>query len=222
VEELSLDLDTDGMPSRWEDTLDNMLWHELLLPFIGVKKLRIGSSLTFELSQALESVAGGLVPDFLPELQELDVQLVMNHAKKAFSAFIEARESDDRPVYLLTPDRRVPLPYWSNSSSADSLDDRSSSLWFGSLNLEETDPAQRAPSSLPTYGLEPEQREKTGIPWLSLNWEEPEPEPNMGRPRPESLDRGESTEVSPDWPYPIPRPESRALQKASSFDQVSF
>jgi hypothetical protein len=45
VEELTLDLNADGMPSNWENTFDNMLWHELLLPFIGVKKLHIGRSL---------------------------------------------------------------------------------------------------------------------------------------------------------------------------------
>ena len=103
VEELTLDLDVDGMPSDWENTLDSMLWHELLLPFIGVKKLHIGSSLTLELSQALESVAGGLVLELLPELQELEVQLEIDDAKKAFSAFVETRESVGRPVHLLVP-----------------------------------------------------------------------------------------------------------------------
>ena len=103
VEDLTLDLDTDGMPSDLEDTLDNMLWHELLLPFTGVKRLHIGSSLALELSQALESVGGGLVLELLPELQELDVQLENDHAKKAFSAFVETRNSVDRPVNLLTP-----------------------------------------------------------------------------------------------------------------------
>jgi hypothetical protein len=101
VEELTLDLDPGGMPSDWENTLDRMLWQELLLPFIGVKRLHIGSSLTLQLSQALESVAGGLA--VLPELQELEVQLEIGHAKHAFSLFIGARESAGRPVHLLVP-----------------------------------------------------------------------------------------------------------------------
>ena len=103
VEELTLDLDVDGMPSDWENTLDNMLWHELLVPFIGVKKLHIGSSLTLELSQALKSVTGELVLELLQELQELGVQLSIDHAKNAFSDFIVTRESVGRPVRLLTP-----------------------------------------------------------------------------------------------------------------------
>ena len=45
VEGLTVDLDVDGMPTDWENTLDVTLWHEFLLPFTGVKKLDIGSSL---------------------------------------------------------------------------------------------------------------------------------------------------------------------------------
>ena len=101
VEELTLDLNVDGMPSDWGNPLDNMLWYELLLPFIGVKELHIGSSLTSELSQALELVAGGLVLELLPELQNLGVQLEIDDAKRGFSAFIETWESVGRPVHLL-------------------------------------------------------------------------------------------------------------------------
>ena len=103
IEELTLDLDVNGIPLDWENTLDSVMWHELLLPFIRAKKLHIGSSLALELSRALELVAEGLVPELLPELQELDVTLENDHAKKAFSRFIETRESTGRPVHLWTP-----------------------------------------------------------------------------------------------------------------------
>ena len=101
VEDLTLDLDVDGMPSDWEKGLDSMLWHELLLPFVGVEELHIGSSLTQELSQALGSVDGEMVPELLPELQELEVQLEIDQAKNAFSLFVKIRESVGRPVHLL-------------------------------------------------------------------------------------------------------------------------
>ena len=101
VEELTLDLDVGGMAEDWENTLDSLVWHELLLPFIGVKKLRVGSLLTFELSQAMESAVGGLVFELLPELRELEVQLEVNHANEAFSGFVETRESVGRPIHLL-------------------------------------------------------------------------------------------------------------------------
>ena len=101
VEELIIDLNEDWMPSDWENTLDSMVWHELLLPFIGVKKLHIGFLLTFELSQALDAAAGGPVLHLLPELQKLEVRLEIDDAKKIFSAFIETRESEGRPVHLL-------------------------------------------------------------------------------------------------------------------------
>ena len=101
VEVLTVDLYVDGMPSDWENTLDSTMWHELLLPFIGVTKLQIGSSLTAELSRALKSVAGGCVLELLPVLQEITVSLNIDHAKDAFSAFVEAREFVGCPVHLV-------------------------------------------------------------------------------------------------------------------------
>ena len=103
VEELILDLRVDGMPSNWEDTLENTAWHELLLPFIGVKKLKIVSSLTVELSKALGSVDGDLVLELLPALQELEVPLKIDRATDAFSIFMKTRESVGRPIHLLVP-----------------------------------------------------------------------------------------------------------------------
>jgi hypothetical protein len=110
VEELTLDLNVGGMASDWEKSLDNTLWHELLLPFIGVKRLLIGSSLTLQLSQSLESVTGGLVLELLPELEELEAQLEIGHSKNAFSLFVETRESVGRPVHLSVPPSQQALP----------------------------------------------------------------------------------------------------------------
>jgi len=101
VEELTLDLDEDGIPSGWETALDVILWRELLLPFSSVKKLHIGSSLTSELSHALKPVSGGLISELLPELQDLGVQLGIGDAYKAFSGCIETRKHAGRLVRLL-------------------------------------------------------------------------------------------------------------------------
>ena len=106
VEELRLDLRVDGMPSDWENTLENIVWHELLLPFIGVKRLKIGSSLIPEISKALESIDGELVLELLPALQELDVRLEFDHATNAFSIFMKTREAVGRPIHLLVPQVR--------------------------------------------------------------------------------------------------------------------
>ena len=100
VEDLTVDLRDFGMPSDWESTLEDVQWQELLLPFIGVKKLHIGSSLTLGLSQALASGGGELV---LPELQELDVSLEIDDVTDALTAFIETRESVGRHIDLLVP-----------------------------------------------------------------------------------------------------------------------
>ena len=103
VEELTLDLDVDGIPPGWENALDVMLWYELLLPFTGVEKLHIRSSLALELSRALQLVTEELVLELLPELQELVVQLRIDRAKRAFSRFVATRQSVGRPVSLLNP-----------------------------------------------------------------------------------------------------------------------
>jgi hypothetical protein len=86
------------MSSYWKSRRDNTLWHELLLPFIGLKKLHVVSSaLTLELALALESAAGGSV---LPELQEINASLGTNRVNEAFSVFVKTRESVGRPVHV--------------------------------------------------------------------------------------------------------------------------
>ena len=109
VQKLALDLDVDGMPTNWENRLDFMVWQELLLPFVGVRKLHIGPSLTLELSQSLGSVAGELVLELLAELEELEVQLEIGHSKNMFALFVETRESVGRPVHLSVPPSQQPV-----------------------------------------------------------------------------------------------------------------
>jgi hypothetical protein len=103
VEELTLDLNVDGIPSDLENLLDSGLWHDLLLPFIGVKKLHIRSSLTLALSKALESVSEGLVLELLPKLQELEAQPGIFPSEHALSLFVKTRESVGRPVQITYP-----------------------------------------------------------------------------------------------------------------------
>jgi hypothetical protein len=101
VEELVVDLDKGGMPSNWDDSLDSVLWHGLLLPFSSLKKLQIGSSLTYEVSNALKLDAAGLGSSLLPALQKLEVHPEFNDAETVFSTFIETRELGGHPVELL-------------------------------------------------------------------------------------------------------------------------
>jgi hypothetical protein len=111
IEELGLDLEEGGMPSDWGKRLDKTLWQELLWPFIGMKKLHIGESLTLELSIALEGLewVEGLI---LQELQELEVTLQNDRATSALTKFFETREAMGRPVRLLTYSWFFP---WDNS-----------------------------------------------------------------------------------------------------------
>ena len=106
VEELTVDLNEHGMPSGWENTLNSVMWHELLLPFIGIKKLCISPSITVELSEALERVAGGLALELLPDLQEL-----MIYPEEALSSFLANRKSIGRPVYVSQSPRSEYVPF---------------------------------------------------------------------------------------------------------------
>ena len=101
VEDLTFGSYTYQMPSYWENTRDDMLWNELLQPFLAVKKLHIDDHfLTLDFSQVLESSTGGLVLELLPKLQELDAELKTDRTKEAFSTFAETRRSVGFPVHL--------------------------------------------------------------------------------------------------------------------------
>ena len=120
IEKLTLDVDEDGMPSDWENT-HNMSWYALLLPFVGVKRLHIGSPLALKLAQALGSEGKGLV---LPALQELEVSLKIDLARKSFSSFMETRKSMGHPVHLSAPlhaDEKVLVPPSVTSSGVHSV-----------------------------------------------------------------------------------------------------
>ena len=110
----------DDLPSDLEKTPDSMTWHELLLSFIGAKKLDVDFSLTLELSQGLQTDAGSLVPELLPELQELEIQLDTEQAKQAVFAFVESRESSGHPVHLMVAAPTAFLKYM----DYDYVDDR--------------------------------------------------------------------------------------------------
>jgi hypothetical protein len=123
IEELTLDLEEagipfdveNGIPFDGENALDNTLWHGLLLPFRGVRRLHIGSALTSELSNALTSDVAGLGLELLPDLQDLEIQLEIDDAYKAFSTLIKTREHAGRLVRLLAspiPKGQYALPPW--------------------------------------------------------------------------------------------------------------
>jgi hypothetical protein len=113
VEELTLGFGEERIQTEWEDNaVEGMMWHELLLPFSGVKKLRVGNSLVPELSSALELDDAGLALELLPELEKIEVQLEDEGAYNRFASFVDARRVANRPVLLLLPDsptRHAPL-----------------------------------------------------------------------------------------------------------------
>ncbi len=92
------------LPSKWQGGVGSTVWHDLLLPFNGVKKLWIDTALSLELSSALQPDEGlGSSPDrLLPELRELETKLEIGQAKNAFTPFLDARRLAGHPVDLCT------------------------------------------------------------------------------------------------------------------------
>jgi len=106
VEKLTLDFYELMMPSEWQNgEIDGTTWHELLRPFIGVKDLRICSSLSEELSRALQVDGVGSDPGLLPGLQEL-----ARGSIGMFDPFLHARRVAGRPVLDTNPNR-ITSPY---------------------------------------------------------------------------------------------------------------
>ena len=114
AEELTLDFDEENLPSDWRNEVDALMWHALLWPFHGVKKLCVGYPLASELSNALESDDAELVLGLLPELEELEAQVELEHVNKAFETFIDARQLAGHHVRLsVSPvaiSTTVPIP----------------------------------------------------------------------------------------------------------------
>jgi hypothetical protein len=109
VEELTLACDERTLLAEWlNHTIDRTVWRGLLLSFSGVKKLRVGHALIGELSRALEPDDAGLLPELLPELQEIDATFEDEPTNNAsaplidvvFAPFINARQLAGHPVYM--------------------------------------------------------------------------------------------------------------------------
>lgn len=111
VEELSLDFYGQMMPPEWRKEVDSRIWmwYELLKPFKGMKKLRVGHALSLDLSRALRPNHNQEPTELLlPELEELVVE---EGCEDKFTDFIDARRGADNPVHLVvSPSKRDPKP----------------------------------------------------------------------------------------------------------------
>ena len=131
-----------------------------------------GSSLSLELSQALESAAGGLVLELLPELQELDAQHP-NYIKEwiALPAFVKTRISVGRPVHILampTPRAhrempKLPPPDMGTYGIPVPANIQDSTAWYLGEPLKRTWLCHDTSSNLHDFNIRPWQ-------WPDSNW----------------------------------------------------
>jgi len=101
AEKLALYFYGPTLPPKWQGEVGSTVWHDLLLPFNGVKKLWIDTALSLELSSLQPDEGLGSSPDrLLPELRELETKLEIGQAKNAFTPFLDARRLAGHPVDL--------------------------------------------------------------------------------------------------------------------------
>ncbi|KAH9054302.1 hypothetical protein EDB87DRAFT_1580508 [Lactarius vividus] len=84
LKRFTLDFDEHGMTAEWQDDapVDGTTWHELLRPFVGIRKLRMCRAPALGLSFALQLDGVGLL---LPGLLALAPELEQEQADNAFS-----------------------------------------------------------------------------------------------------------------------------------------
>ena len=99
VEHLCLGYKDDSRSSEEDNEVDRAEWRNLLRSFSNVKTLRIDDMLVGELSRCLRLEDGESPLELLPELQELTYS-GRGNTNDAFTPFIDARKSTDRPVTL--------------------------------------------------------------------------------------------------------------------------
>jgi hypothetical protein len=96
-------------PSQ-DNEVDRAEWHKLLRSFNKVKTLHVDDGLVKELARSLRPDDEELPPELLPELQELRYSGSYGTGD-AFTPFIDARRSANRPVNLVGPiSSSVPPP----------------------------------------------------------------------------------------------------------------
>ena len=105
VENLRLTFYGQAIPTEWQNgEIDDTMWHEFHRAFVGVKKPRLCTALSEELSRALQVNDVGSDPGLLPSLQEIEIY---SHDSDLFSSFIRARHIAGRPVAVTTGFRSV-------------------------------------------------------------------------------------------------------------------
>ena len=115
IKQLTINFEGQRVPEEWQDdVVDSTTWRELLVPFTGVRKLRICHPLAWELSCVLHWAEIGSDPEILPSLDELDLELEEEHTDNGFVSFIEARQAAGRLVLLsvlpVSRERSAPFP----------------------------------------------------------------------------------------------------------------
>jgi hypothetical protein len=89
-----------GLPSQWQDSIENMRWLEIFHPFAAVKNLYVSWNLSQCIAFALQGLIGERATEVLPALECLYLEDLQpsGPVEETIGPFVAARQLLGRPV----------------------------------------------------------------------------------------------------------------------------
>ena len=88
--------------TRWQDDVENILWLDVLRPFVDVKNLYISYNVVLRIAPALQELVGGRTTEVLPTLENIFSESAMfqpsGSIHKGIERFVAARRLTSHPV----------------------------------------------------------------------------------------------------------------------------
>jgi len=94
---------------RWQSSVENTQWLELLRPFITVKDLVLDEPVVLSVASALQALVGEQVTEILPVLRNIFLEGFQSSSPipEGIAKFIAARELSGRPVIVHHRERKL-------------------------------------------------------------------------------------------------------------------
>ena len=100
-------------PPHWQDDVENMLWLDLLRPFVAVKNLYLPIELALRIAPALQELVGGRTTEVLPTLENIFLE-GWSPPHEGIKMFVTARRLTTHPVAI---------SHWDRNSELETLGD---------------------------------------------------------------------------------------------------
>jgi hypothetical protein len=102
------------------DTIENTLWLQLLLPFTTVKNLYLSKEFAPGIAGALQELIGDRITEMLPSLQNILVDGLRDERseplRENIGQFVTARQLSDHPIAISDWDKDIIIMEWRRCS----------------------------------------------------------------------------------------------------------